>query len=227
MKWTISSVMLSCCSLMVLVALRGAVASEAESSALVQERAVASLRPQQAPRKTAAEAVAILRTLPGGPEAIAAAVKGGARMPSPDLTLKATPTGKFKVTLDLGNLQVGNNWVDFEQADVLRDSSVRLKKFFPREYLMKILFNAPRSGFYLLWIEGRIPPNQAVAASVRSTAGLPYVTLQSWVYGKNMSNQPVAKVFPAVIGRPSSTYPMEFFLSSGEFLFDRVTLEEL
>lgn len=205
--------------------------SSGPSPTVIQERAAASPRPPQAPSKSVAEVIAILRTQPGGSAAIAAAVKGGARIPSPpkgtDLTLKAPPIGKFKVTLDVDNLKVGNNWVEFEQVDVLRDSSLRLKRFQPRQYVMRILFNAPRPGYYVLWIDGRIPPNQEAAASIRHTSNSPTESFQTWTFGKNTGNQPAAKVFPVLIGKPSNYYPMEFTLTKGEFLFDRVTLEEL
>ena len=140
-------------------------------------------------------------THPGGPQALAQATKGGVKLAPPkgtNLPLAGSNT-PVPVILRVGQLQIGQNWLRFDKVDVMPDSSFRLRKGSFTEYSAKIKFSFPKAGWYLINIEGAIPPGASVSARIRQLGQtIPGPAFQTWKYPTNNGSQSLSKSFPAV-----------------------------
>ena len=171
-------------------------------------------------RKTITELLTILQSHTDGPQAIEAARNGGARLTPPASNHPSLPLANagpsFSVVLVPGHLQVGQSWVRLREVDVLQDSTFQLQNDSQAKSraILKIAF--PKKGWYLLNIEGALPPNSDVSAKIRQLGPtIPGLPFQAWSYPKNVSNQPAGRSFPAVFEYKGSKYPLEFYIENG------------
>jgi len=182
------------------------------------------------------ELMNILRTQPGGADALEKARRGGANIPgenpsypklgkSPD----PVPSPNFSVKFSLGHLKEGENLMRFQQVSILENGTVRLLKsmdngnFTPSGFGASgtpevfIRFRPPADGWYLFNLRGVIDAYWQVSAALRWSYSLSGAEpIQTWTYGK--SRQPGIRSFPAVFwysptSAPTSPPRLQFSLS--------------
>ena len=172
-------------------------------------------------RKAVPDLLKILQSQAGGPQAIEAARQGGAQF-----SLNNGSVSPFSVVFSLGQMQVRKSWIELNEAGILRDSTIKLKKHTYLGNPHSVAFNIdfPKNGWYLLNIEGITRPGWSVKAKMGK--GLtPNQGFQTWHYPP--SRQIVQRSFPAVYQHTGGPDILAFWVTEGAFLFLEASVEAL
>lgn len=189
-------------------------------------------RPQRVQRKSVDQLLAILKTHQGGAQAIALAARGGARVNSGPVNVELPLTGEqanFRVTLEPGQLAVGQNKINLRSIDVNSESKYVLNRLPPQGARFYVTFKYPKNGWYIINMEGSVPAGKSVTLKVRVSVSGPSQTFQTWTYSNVSGTQPVSRSFPTVYEIRNSSNPttLEFYLESGVVEFESITAEAL
>jgi len=188
------------------------------------------------------ELLNIIRTLPGGREAIESAKKRGARIsflkPKNENSLlswlnpfdvsPAFAQGQFAVGLTQHNSMVGPHHLSFDRVSLRKDSSVALySNSNSRAYLW---IQVPTTGWYIVAFEAE--SNYKVQALLKhndpdknwmTNEAAPPV--QTWTY--QQSQQAMARTYPALVELEAGFHEFRFSLAQGSVTFLAVSVQSL
>lgn len=184
------------------------------------------------------ELMNILRSQPGGADALEKARRGGAYIPGANQPLPGmgkgpdiVPAPKFSVKFSSGHLKEGENLIRFYQVCILEDGTIRLLKGVDDDGTIpsgttsladpEVFFHLklPADGWYLFNLRGVIKPNYAVSSTLYwhpTFSGQP--PIQTWTYGK--SRKPGIRLFPAVFWYSQKDNPPRFRFTLSETYLD-------
>jgi hypothetical protein len=123
-------------------------------------------------------------------------------------------------------MQVRKSSIELNNAEILRDSTIKLKKHTCLCYPHAAAFNIdfPKNGWYLLNIEGITRPGWSVKAKM--VKGLtPEKGFQTWHFPP--SKQIVQRSFPAVYQHTGGPGVLGLWIDEGAFLFLEFSVEAL